>query len=777
MLTIAWGAARRNLGGRMRSKYLILGIVLILGCVVIPWGRGSGPARHSGFVGRQTCARCHADQTRLHQGSQHDDAMQVPSESTVLGDFSTPFESDGVRWEFSKRPEGYFVTTVGKDGEEHEYRVKYTFGVDPLQQYLVESTQGRLQSLRVCWDSRPKSAGGQRWFHLYPGEQISHFDELHWTGRNQTWNFMCAECHSTDLYKDYHPENSTYNTTFAEIDVSCESCHGPGTGHVAWAENGGGIGDPKKGLHVSLKRDATIDWTIDPKTGSAKGSTEPRLDLQAETCARCHSRRTRLSDEYKHGHPILDSHRVELLTQGLYHPDGQILDEVYVYGSFVQSKMYHRGVTCSDCHEPHSTKLVAQGNALCARCHDVNRFDVPSHHHHKAGSTGSLCVECHMPTRDYMVIDPRRDHSLRVPRPDLAERFGTPDACTNCHKDQSSRWAAEAVATWFGESRRREFHFAEALFTMRSGTFGAAEQLARLLGDPTQPAIARATALAESAPYMDEIGIEGVKAGLRDPDPLLRMGALRSFDAFDGKTRLELGSILLRDPVLSVRLAAVHQLAVVKAEEMPERVRADFDLATEEFMAVQAHNADRPYSHINRGLFYHRQGRFEESQAAYLAALTLEPGSIPATANLADLYREWGRDDRGETLLRDALVRAQGSAEIHHALGLLMVRIKKHRDALPLLKQAADLGPDDPHLSYVYGFALTSMRRVDEGLQVLTAAQARHPNDRELLYALADLHMSRGDLSSARRYAKRLVDLAPKHAGFQQLWSAINKQR
>jgi predicted CXXCH cytochrome family protein len=764
----------------MRRKHLTFGVVAVLvlaGLIVIPWPGKSSAAMHEGFVGRQTCAQCHADQTARHAGSQHDAAMQEPNESTVLGDFSKPFEADGVRWSFSKRDANYFVQTVGRDGEEHEYRVKYTFGVEPLQQYLVEASGGRLQSLRICWDTRPKSEGGQRWFHLYPGEKISHFDELHWTGRNQTWNFMCAECHSTDLHKAYDAQENSYHTSFAEIDVSCESCHGAGSKHVVWAKNGGDSADASKGLQVSLRRDSTIDWTIDPATGSAKGSTTPPTGLQADTCARCHSRRTRLLDDYQHGHPILDSHRVELLAEGLYHSDGQILDEVYVYGSFLQSKMYHRGVTCTDCHDPHTTKLVAQGNALCARCHDPQRFDVPSHHHHSKDSKGSLCVECHMPVRNYMVIDPRRDHSLRVPRPDLAERFGTPDACTACHKDQSSGWAAKQVETWFGKQRRSEFHFGEALFAMRSGTFGAAEQLSRLLNDPAQPAIARATALAESAPYLDEIGIEGVKAGLRDADPLVRMGALGAFEAFDGPTRVQLGSILLRDPVRSVRLAAVHQLAIVKTSEMPEQVRSDFELATQEFMATQEHNADRPYSHINRGLFWHRQGRFEDAEAAYLAALTLEPVSIPAMANLADLYREWGRDDRGEVLLRNAVAQTRGSAELHHALGLLLVRQKKYDEALPYLRKAASLGPQDPHLSYVYGFALTSLQQVDEGLRVLTAAQARHPNDRELLHALASTYFGQGDVTSARRYAKRLIDLAPKHPGFQQLWSAITKQR
>ena len=698
----------------MAGKHRALGLVAsltLMGLVVVPsCGSGDG-FPHQGFVGGQTCAGCHAAQAESYRGSQHDAAMQEPTEATVLGDFSSSFQADGVRWDFSKNEDGYFVKTVGSDGGVHEYKVKYTFGVAPLQQYLVEGPGGRLQSLRVCWDTRMESEGGQRWFHLYPGERISHFDELHWSGRNQTWNFMCAECHSTDLRKNYHAGSDEYHTSFAEIDVSCEACHGPGAGHVAWAKNGGGSGDPKKGLKVSLRRSSDIDWTIDPETGSAKGSQSPRLDMQAETCARCHSRRTRLSDDYAHGRRILDSHRVELVTRGLYHPDGQILDEVYVYGSFVQSKMYHRGVTCTDCHEPHSARLLAEGNNLCARCHDPKRFDTPAHHHHKPGTAGTLCVECHMPTRDYMVIDPRRDHSLRVPRPDLAERIGTPDACTACHTDQSSAWAAKNVAAWYGEGRRKEFHYGDALSAMRSGTFGAAQKLERLLADPSHPPIARATALAESAPFLDEIGIEGVKAGLRDPDPLVRIGALRSFDAFDGPMRLELGGILLRDPVLSVRLEALNQLAVLKADGMPKRVRADFESVTAEFMSVQDHNADRPYAHVNRGLFYHRQGQLQKSEAAYLEALALEPGSIPALANLADLYREWGRDDHGEALLRDALTRIPGSAELHHALGLLLVRKKRHQDALPILKMAADLGPEDPHLSYVYGFALTSLRQ------------------------------------------------------------------
>ena len=327
-------------------------------------------------------------------------------------------------------------------------RIKYTFGVSPLQQYLVEFPDGRLQALPIAWDTRPMEQGGQRWFHLYPEEQITHDDELHWTRAAQNWNFMCADCHSTGVRKNYDPVADRFETQWAEIDVACEACHGPASRHLAWAE-AKEAGKPwdedeNKGLTVRLDERRDITWTVDPATGNAVRSKPRTSERELEVCAQCHARRGQIAEDYVPGKPFLDDYRPALLEPPLYYADGQQRGEVYKWGSFLQSKMYAKGVTCSDCHEPHSGKLRASGNAVCTGCHLQGKYDTAEHHHHPPGSAGAACAACHMPTTTYMVIDPRHDHSLRVPRPDLSVEFGTPNPCTGCHTDRDARLGCHA---------------------------------------------------------------------------------------------------------------------------------------------------------------------------------------------------------------------------------------------------------------------------------------------------------------------------------------------
>ena len=417
------------------------------------------------YVGAAACATCHAKEAAAWRGSDHDLAMQVADEKSVLGNFAdAKFAYAGTTSTFYRREGKFWVRTDGPDGKLADFEIKYAFGVRPLQQYLIELPGGRMQALGIAWDSRPKAQGGQRWFHLYPGQNIKAGDPLHWTGVGQNWNFQCAECHSTDLKKAYDAATNTFRTRWAEIDVACEACHGPGSKHVAWAKEGDAkarAGD--KGLALALDERKGVQWVPVVAAGNAQRS-KPRLTArEVETCARCHGRAGRISDDYVHGGPLLDSHRLALLDEGLYWNDGQMRDEVYNWGSFVQSRMYAQGVTCSDCHDPHSLKLREPGNGVCAQCHAPAKYDAPAHTHHTAGTTGAACAACHMPTTTYMVVDPRHDHSLRIPRPDLSVKLGVPNACNNCHAKQKPQWAADAIVKWTGKTPAGYQRFAEAL--------------------------------------------------------------------------------------------------------------------------------------------------------------------------------------------------------------------------------------------------------------------------------------------------------------------------
>jgi Tfp pilus assembly protein PilF len=733
----------------------------------------SGAGREATSATSAACAQCHPEQHRRWQGSHHQLAMQPAEEATVLADFGgARFTYAGVTSTFFRRDGKYLVRTDGSDGRLQDYEVSYTFGVTPLQQYLIALPGGRLQALSIAWDSRPKSEGGQRWFHLYPRERIASDDELHWTQPAQNWNFMCAECHSTDVRKRYVAAEDRYETTWAELNVACEACHGPGSAHVAWAEraNRGGAGAADHGLIVKMDRRAARLWAMDAGTGIARwaGSAPPGRG-EVEACGRCHARGSPIAEPYVHGRPLADTHRVSLLEEGLYHADGQIQDEVYEYGSFLQSRMYASGVTCSDCHDPHSLKLRAPGNAVCAGCHLPERFDTPAHHHHKAGSPGALCVSCHMPGRTYMVVDPRRDHSLRVPRPDVSQRLGTPEACTGCHRNRTPRWAADVLGKWYGPTRWTRPHYGDTLQLGRQGGPGAGPALAALARDGTAPAIVRATALALLLRRPTQ-GLEpAVRTGLADGDPLVRAAAAGALEALPPEVARPLGLPLLADPVRSVRIEAARSLAGVPASQLTGEERERLDRGLAEYRAAQLVNSDRPWAHLNVALVEGRRGSPERAEAALRDALRLDRRFVPAYVNLADLMRARGRDDDGERLLRTGLSLARDNADLLHALGLLHARQRRIDEALRALGRAAELRPDIPRFAYVYAIALNSTGRADRALAVLEAIHRRHPGDVEVLLALVTINRDRGALAAAREWARQLAPLAPGQPEIQRL--------
>ena len=757
-------------------------LVLVLGAVSIGCGGVRPEERQSQadpatFVGRDACVTCHDAETALWEGSHHDRAMQVADAQTVLGDFDdASLTHFGVTSIFLTRDDEFIVRTEGPEGSLEDYPVAYTFGVDPLQQYLVEFPGGRLQALSLAWDSRSADAGGQRWFHLYPDERITSDDQLHWTGQYQNWNFMCSECHSTNVEKNFRLDTDSYDTEFSEIDVSCEACHGPASNHVAWAQATAG-GDPPAGvdalgLVVSLKDRAPAIWEFDLATGLA-ARTPPRESWdEIETCARCHARRSVLSEDYVHGRPLMDSHRPALLDELLYHPDGQISDEVYVYGSFLQSKMYAEGVTCKDCHDPHSLDVRGTGNSICAGCHLPERFDTPAHHFHDVGSSGAACVECHMPARDYMVVDPRRDHSMRVPRPDLSVMLGTPNACTACHTDQSDQWAAEAVAEWHGSGVESEPHFGVAIHAGRTAQAGAGAALRRLAGDSVMPAIARATALSLLEGYFTAEAVPVVRRALGDDDPIVRAAAVSTLGMIQPDARPALAFPLLTDPVRAVRLEAARVLAPAAAQ-FPAGQRVTLDRVLEEYRSAQEANADRAEAHLNLGVLHTQLGELAEAERDYRTALDIDPSFVATYLNLADLSRQLGRDDEGEAILREALTVVFEPAPVEHALGLLLVRQRRLPEAIAGLQRAADLRPDLPRYAYVYGVALQSTGEVGAALDVLGEAHELHPADRDLLIALATMHRDGGSRAEAIEYARKLVALSPQDPAPRQLLAEL----
>ncbi len=603
------------------------------------------------FVGSQQCSMCHSEQYLDWQGSHHQQAMQVANDRTVLGNFDdASVDYFGNTTRMYRDGDRYVMRTANALGEPEDFRVSYTFGVEPLQQYLTDFPDGRKQVLPFAWDTRPAEEGGQRWYHLFPDEEIGHDDVLYWTGRLFNWNYMCAECHSTDLQVGYDMASNTFDSTWSEISVGCEACHGPGSTHIEQAVKGF---DEDHGLLVDLDDRGAAAWVINPETGIAQRSEPAVFQQQPESCGRCHSRRGFLADDYEYGRPLLDTHRVALLDEGLYHADGRILDEVFVYGSFVQSKMYLAGVTCSDCHNPHSGELLTgpNPNDVCAQCHLPTKFATADH------APSHDCVSCHMQDEVYMGVDARRDHSFRLP-----DTATDPD------------------------------HYGAAIALARStGADAAATQ------DAAFPPIARATLVSLLEPPFDNGAIEALQQAVADPDPLVRMAALRAIHAAPPELRPAIGMGLLSDEIRAVRLQAA-QTFVDFRDLLPADASRAYVGAAEEYRQSLLANASMPESLTVLSEFEFRMG--DNGQAVdYLAqAIRLDPDF--------------------------ALAR--------HSYGLALVREQRYDDALAELRRAYELEPGNPRYAYVYAVALNSLGLVDEAVAVLEQARRDFPDDAEI---------------------------------------------
>jgi Flp pilus assembly protein TadD len=771
------------------AAVIVLIIVMAIGLGLPIWlaggGAGSSPgASVATFVGSETCAACHQAQAQLWRSSQHHLAMQHATDKSVRGDFNdASFDYYGVRSRFFRKDGRLLVETDGPDGKLATFEVKYTFGVDPLQQYLIEFPDGRVQALSIAWDSRPKEQGGQRWFHLYPAEEIKHNDVLHWTRLNQNWNFMCAECHSTGVRKNYDATNDRFATSFAEISVGCEACHGQGSKHVDWVRAQqswwpfGKSDDPNKGLLVRFDERRDVRWPINPATGNAARNFTPALlRKEVETCGLCHARRGEFSEDWVPGHWLSDTHVVSPLARGLYEADGQMRDEVYNYGSFKQSRMFAAGVTCSDCHEPHAAKLRAPGDGVCSQCHSPDKYAAATHHHHDGAKPALACASCHMPERTYMVVDRRHDHSFRIPRADMSVEFGTPNACNDCHSGKSPAWAASAIDRWHGTKGKSFQKYAQAFHAAWTDKADAAVLLAVVASDQNAPAIARASALSELASRVSPSNINLARAGLPDPDPMVRIGALDMLENVPAAQLWPLVSPLLADSNRGVRMRAASLLAPVPSASQPPSDREKFERAAAELVAAQRLNADRPESRTTLGNFLVRRRLPAGAEVEYKAALRLSPQYAPAAINLADLYRQLGRDPDGESVLSAAIAASPLDAGLHHALGLTLTRLKHPAEALAEFRHAAELESDRARYAYVYAVALHSSGRGEEAMFVLREALDKHPDDRDILLALINFNREAGNIASAFEYAERLALIAPDDRDLSLLVEQLRMQ-
>ncbi|HHX6700616.1 TPA: tetratricopeptide repeat protein [Pseudomonas aeruginosa] len=719
-----------------RSAGYCAGLLWITALPLLP---AVATSETDGLVEESVCQTCHARQSEQWRGSHHQLAMQPANPGSVLGDFADArFSHAGETTRFYRKGDGFWVNTPAADGGNADFQVRYTFGVEPLQQYLLDTGDGHLQALGVAWDTRRKA-----WFHLYPDERVDARHPLHWSKPQQNANFMCMECHNTGFERNHDAASGRFDSRWLASGVGCQSCHGPAAAHLAWTRQ-----PDRREAHAGF--------------AGSLAATANRA--QVESCARCHSRRSPLSDGFDATARLLDDYLPSPLGPVLYELDGKIRDEVFEYGSFVQSRMYAKGVACSDCHDPHGARLKANGNDVCLQCHNPTgravRSDIDDsglvaadyssreHLRHRPEGPAGKCVACHMPGKYYMVNDLRHDHSFSVPNPAQALALGVPDACVGCHARMPGASLVERFRNWYPNAIPRDGGYAQDLALVRDGRPGAAAALLRQLLHSDLPAIRRATLLGEVPGYPGQPLLRQALAALGEKDPQVREAAIGAVATLLSPTeRVEPIAPSLNDPVRAVRLSAAYALLPAIAELGTHGTA--WRRAIDEYEGAQLVQRERAEANLNLANLYRADGRSGLVEASLREALRRDADFAPARVALGQWLENAGRDSEAVTLLHEGIRRQPQSGLLHYARGLALIRQGKREAARQALAEALAAEPDNPRYPYVLAVAWHETGQPDKAIETLRALLARRPAERAARLALADYLRQAGDAAGA----------------------------
>jgi tetratricopeptide (TPR) repeat protein len=701
----------------------------------------------SHFLGDQNCKTCHLNEFKAWKGSHHDKAMQEASEAAILANFNnTSFKSQGVTSKFFKRGIDYFVNTEGPDGEYHDFKIEYTFGVTPLQQYIVKFPDGHYQCLRTAWDSEKN-----KWFDLYPDFKVVHSEWLHWSRGGLKWNTMCSDCHSTNVRKNYDEKTNSYNTKYSLINVNCEACHGPGKNHVNDVSRFGS----------DYKASATLKMTLNTNS-----------KLLVDQCARCHMRREQISNNYNFEGSMLDHYFPQLITKDIYHPDGQILDESYVYGSFIQSKMFHNDVSCIDCHDSHSLQVKFNGNKLCTQCHVPKTYDSPKHHFHLTNSEGSKCINCHMTGKFYMGNDFRRDHSFRIPRPDLSIKYDTPNACVQCHNDKDNTWAWKQFQTQYGIPDY--IHFSELLAPGLSGEENGLTSLLELARDTIYPDFARASAVRNMTNYLSPDLINDLIFFLNDDSPLVKGASLDVLGEINAKDYITQLLPLLKDPKRTVRIKAFFAISGINEFQISEDYKEVYGIVRKEYNTYLNTISDFVGGRVRRANYYLKKGDLQNAIKSYESALEIDPINNIIRTNLAYLYYQNRDLEKAEQAYKTIIKQEPEYGPTYYSYSLLLAELNRDADAIKTIKKAILYMPQNIKCYYNLSLLYDKSNNFKDAKKTLYDGLKVDAQNEDLLYLLAYLYLKHNNDTKAKPIVSKLLEINPGNSKYINFYNQLN---
>lgn len=705
------------------------------------------------YAGSASCKGCHAEAYTTWADSHHGLAERPPSVALDRQAFDPPRSLGGGadRTEIASTGDHFALRNPGLSTLQATSTVARVIGHAPLRQFLVGLPGGRLQTHEASYDP-----ARNEWFDVFGEEERKPGEWGHWTGRGMNWNSMCSHCHNTAVRKRYDPARDTYATTMTEATVSCESCHGPLQRHVAWQAEARAQGRPSQPdpTVAKLQRDQVFD-----------------------TCATCHARRTQLTERFLPGDSFFDHFSLTLPDMSdLYFADGQVRDENYEAGAFLGSRMHAAGVRCADCHHPHSSKPLLPGNALCMRCHNGSfpnspRIDPAAHTFHQPASTGSACVNCHMPQTTYMQRHPRHDHGFTVPDPQLTVEWGIPNACNRCHKDRTPQWALDATRRWYGSrlelpNRVQARNRARAIASARANRPQARQALVEQLALPQSPYwTAALTGLLEPWTTHPEVRTVVLRQ-LEHSHPAVREAAARALAPIHDDSRAGIRPALearLQDAHRNVRLAAAWTLRGSLGAQAP---------VFREMQATLEFHSDQPTGQLQWGALRMARGEIDLAIQHYTRAATWDPLSAPIRHDLAVALGAANRPGEAVRELEAACALDPRDGDLRYKLALAQNEAGQSDAARLQLEQATQLDPQHARAWYNLGLARHGAQDTEGALAALLQAETLTPQDAGPPYARATILAQLGRIDEALAAGRRALEIDP---GFQDARTLVEQ--
>ena len=605
------------------------------------------------------CAECHRKEYDEWAGSDHAWAWRHTNEQLDAAAFAGQrIKAHGMELEMTRGASGEFRMRDVATGK--VYTVGGVIGREPLVQYLLRWKDGGLQTPSAAWDVKRKE-----WFDVFRddalqqargGAQRQPGEWGHWTGRGMNWESQCAWCHMSGFRKNYDVAKDTFNATWQEPGITCIQCH-------------------------------KVSATPDAEDGCLVARSDRKLtpEQHDDNCASCHARREELTGTFTVGDRFDVHFRLELpKVPGVFHPNGLQLEEDYSETSFRLHKMGRTGVTCYDCHDPHSGKVTrpTENDELCLQCHGTNKsingvLAPQVGHNRLCGGKAMPCIECHMPKMTYMGRDPRRDHALHWPDPRMSIELGVPNACLNCHQDKDDRWCMEHLEKRYKEERLGKYRhrFRAAGHAMQGK--GSVQELLAAYAAEEIPAW-RATLLGLLAQFPLTPEVQAVALGAtHDADALVRAAAAELLGGDAARKALA-------DKTRSVRIAAGWSL-------FPDLPANHPVLA--EMKAAATHQADQPTGAMQLAMLAGAAGNPAQAESQYRRAVQRDPASAVARMDYAVFLAQQRRPvDALRQMLACTAAHPQ-NAEAQYRLGLILTELRQYRPALRAMQKALQLDP------------------------------------------------------------------------------------